>query len=89
MAGGILLNKKGIYNGYLLGIGLGTLCGALHFYFWRKNGRGKTGCKSGSHQFYHRLCFFSDGNLADLEDFQEKDAVEVLHEKGEDQAIEQ
>lgn len=79
-AKGILKPEKGYYNGYLTGIGIGTLCAHLIFIFGGKYAVIKLNASQDVINFIIGCVFSLTAGLQIWKIMSKKDAVEVIHE---------
>jgi threonine/homoserine/homoserine lactone efflux protein len=76
---GILQNKKGFYNGYLLGIGIGTFAAHCIFIFGGKLAVEKLDASQEAINFIIGSIFSVTALIQIWKIFKKKDTVEVLH----------
>ncbi len=81
---GILFHRKGIYNGYLLGIGLGTFAAHCIFIFGGKMAVEKLDASQEALNFIIGCIFSITAVLQVWKILKKKDAVEVLHDQTEE-----
>lgn len=81
---GVLIRRKGIYNGYLLGIGLGTFAAHCIFIFGGKMVVEKLDASQELINFIIGCVFALTAILQIWKIVKKKDAVEVLHDKPEE-----